>query len=102
MCIACGDPLSSPVVSSVTVATSPRSCTDAVPLPVTRFVGTGSAAAVNLGLGGEVGEVPEVNAMTAATAPPTITKSAAAGHRYFAIDLAAPSGPPPSPAEGVT
>src|SRR5436190_20721425 len=47
MCMACGDPLSRPFVSSVTLTVLPLIRRVALPVPVTRFVGTAWAAARN-------------------------------------------------------
>ena len=87
MCARCGEPLSSPIVSSVTVAVSPRSRTVAVPLPVTWFVGTAANLAADAWTGGAgVGEgLPDVAMTTTPIRAPVRqarTNSPSSGQRY--------------------
>src|SRR5947208_14152195 len=105
MCMACGCPLSSPFVSTETVAESPRSTTVASPLPVTWLVGTGAVAPLKDWPAGSAGVVVELEAVfledppplraITATITPTITTSpTSAGSRYFLGELSEPSPPP--------
>src|SRR5690349_3461459 len=105
MCIACGDPLNSPLVSTVTVAVSPRSVTLASPLPVTWFVGTGAAAVLNDSPAGAAGvvvelealffdELPPLSAITAMMMPPITTSPASRAGRYLRGEPPDPSPPP--------
>src|SRR3989442_6293621 len=100
MCRACGDPLSSPFVSTVTEATSPFSVTVALPLPVTWFDGTGCAAAVNGCPFGLDEPPPELNTITAITAPTITTSPARIGSGERFVDFPAAAGGPGGPAAG--
>src|ERR1700751_2923144 len=85
---------SSPLVSTVTVATLPLSVTFAVPLPVTRLVGTARTVAANWGAGvppafdpfvdelDELDEFDDPVAITATTPPATRTTAASAAPMY--------------------
>src|SRR5450755_3550887 len=89
MWIRCGQPFSSPTVVRLTVATSPFSTRVALPLPVTRFFGTGLATAAKRWPTGVLvedadllGEEPEASTITAATPAPISATRATASHRY--------------------
>ena len=67
-------------MSSVTVTVLPWIATVALPVPVTRLVGTGRAAAANVGALPLLLEPPEPSATTTPAAAPISTSSASAAH----------------------
>src|ERR1700757_3221616 len=82
---------SNPLVSTVTVATLPLSVTFALPLPVTRLVGTARTVAANWGAGvpgafdpfvDELDEFDDPVAIPATTPPATRTTAASAAPMY--------------------
>jgi hypothetical protein len=101
MCIKCGEPSRRPLVVKLTVATSPFNANEAVPLPVTWFVGTGLAVAEKRapagaggGFGGDPGvpeeaedpegpEEPEEVTTTPATIATTARATPSACHEYL-------------------
>src|SRR4051794_4615268 len=84
MCIAWGALFSRPFASSVTEAVLPLKAMEALPVPVTWFVGTGlmgrGMAPAAAPLDDFLSEEPEPRAITA-TIPATSARPAATGHR---------------------
>ena len=71
---------SSPLVSTVTVATLPCTWIVACPIALTRFVGTARSAEAKPGCLGGGDVAPDVTAMTTTTAAATATTAASAAH----------------------
>src|SRR5580704_3249493 len=82
-------PFSSPVVSTVNVATSPCRVTAAVPLPVTWLSGNGRSTAWN-SCPAPLVELPDVSTTTTTTTAAATATSPATAHQYRR------SQPPPS------